>query len=483
MANRRDYYFKQKVTEAELDAGFDGLETADRNLVTDANLIGIYQALAVSQQVSPNLTVQVSGPGAAYDQVGQRIAIPSTQNADLSVDDSSVSTAVTTPGNSRIVSLFIRFKRALSDLRIDGNSATVYFVRAESFEFVVNAGAEAVGPTPPALRSDAILLADVTRSYGVSTIVNGNISTTRRQFAIKTGLIAVGTVLEAIAAVTAATSLNYGGGGAWADSTTNPAATVEAQLDKIISDLTSTTGTRGAGKLTAPARGNWADSTTNPATTLDAAIAKIVTDLASAGGLNKIGKLTGTGEILYSSARLRKIPLSPLILQASTGPDQTSTILKQPGNDPAASGTLLCKATLQTNSGLYFADLNPYIREGMTIADLRVTCTPGAARAGGARVEVRFARQQYNSDQLTWDNDDPSEPNWEYDDGTANHQTISLAADPDFFNLTLHRDVVRSAQACSYYVLIKAGNTAGAANDMIHNIELWVNELGPTGTS
>lgn len=36
---------------------------------------------------------------------------------------------------------------------------------------------------------------------------------------------------------------SYSGGGAWADGTTNPATTVEAQLDKIISDLSGATGT------------------------------------------------------------------------------------------------------------------------------------------------------------------------------------------------------------------------------------------------
>lgn len=39
-----------------------------------------------------------------------------------------------------------------------------------------------------------------------------------------------------------ASNIQYGGGGAWSDGTTNPATTVEAQLDKIISDLSPTTG-------------------------------------------------------------------------------------------------------------------------------------------------------------------------------------------------------------------------------------------------
>jgi hypothetical protein len=40
-----------------------------------------------------------------------------------------------------------------------------------------------------------------------------------------------------------AADISYGGGGNWADGTTNPATTVEVQLDKIITDLAGATGT------------------------------------------------------------------------------------------------------------------------------------------------------------------------------------------------------------------------------------------------
>jgi hypothetical protein len=49
------------------------------------------------------------------------------------------------------------------------------------------------------------------------------------------------------------TATNYAGGGNWADGTTNPATTVEAQLDKIISDLAGSTGT---GKIKGSAVGS-----------------------------------------------------------------------------------------------------------------------------------------------------------------------------------------------------------------------------------
>ncbi len=49
----------------------------------------------------------------------------------------------------------------------------------------------------------------------------------------------------------AASAIGYAGGGAWADSTTNPATTVELQLDKIISDLTNTAGAARVGAAAA----------------------------------------------------------------------------------------------------------------------------------------------------------------------------------------------------------------------------------------
>jgi hypothetical protein len=56
----------------------------------------------------------------------------------------------------------------------------------------------------------------------------------------------------------AASATSYAGGGNWADGTTNPATTVEAQLDKVISDLASA---GGADKVGATVASLWADAT------------------------------------------------------------------------------------------------------------------------------------------------------------------------------------------------------------------------------
>ena len=49
MSNRLDYYFRQRVTEAELDLGFAELEQADQNQVADLGFTGVLANAVVSQ--------------------------------------------------------------------------------------------------------------------------------------------------------------------------------------------------------------------------------------------------------------------------------------------------------------------------------------------------------------------------------------------------------------------------------------------------
>lgn len=272
--NRRDYFFRQLVTEDELDAGFECAEQADRAIMADLGLVGVVSGLTVTQH-SPtaNMTVDVAS-GVAYDQQGQRCAIASTQSPDLSVDSLSVSTAVVTPGNEKYVGLYIKFARALSDPRLDGNNLTVYFVRAESFTLWKVQGAEAVIPTavPPALLSDGILLADARLIFGQTQIVNADLSASRRQNAFKFSTISVGTPEESDAAVLAAalasssadltahlndttdahdaSAISYAGSGNWQDGTSIVAVNLEAVVDEIVQNLARTnTSSSGAGKI------------------------------------------------------------------------------------------------------------------------------------------------------------------------------------------------------------------------------------------
>lgn len=280
MADRRDYFFRQKVTEAELDAGFNGLEAADFNLAVDHDLIGIVEGFGVSQHAgSADLSVDVQGPGAAYSKQGERIGFSATQNVDVSQDDGGTTTAVSVSGNEKWVSVFIEFDRALDDPRIDGNSATVFFVRNESFKFSVVQGSEATigAATRPALDSGKILLADVHRTNGQTSIVNADIDVTRREDAYRlTGTVAIarGTAKEAIGDVLdalnehidgdgnqhPAADVTYTGSPNWATgaSLTGDPENAEAAIDAVVSDLASTDG---ASRIGAAATGNLAEGT------------------------------------------------------------------------------------------------------------------------------------------------------------------------------------------------------------------------------
>ena len=200
------------LTEAELDGAFDAAEQADWDIIADAGLIGIASGLDVTQH-SPtaDLTVDVTS-GTAYDPSGKRVRIGSGQTVDLSVDHLSASTAVGASGNSKVISLYVYADRLLSDPRVDGNSNTVQYSRAESFAFYVKQGSEATTGTesPPALEPDKVLLADVTIDFGQTQIVDADINTNasggnRRQdaFVASAGNLAIreGTAEEALAAI------------------------------------------------------------------------------------------------------------------------------------------------------------------------------------------------------------------------------------------------------------------------------------------
>jgi photosystem II stability/assembly factor-like uncharacterized protein len=266
-----DFYFRQKVTQAELDAAYAAVEAAIDRLYGDLGITGITYGATVSQHVpTPDLTVDVSA-GVVIDQTGQRSLWSAIENVDCSVDENSVSTSVTTPGNEKWLSLFVEFVRAPTDERVDGEQQTVYFEQNESYQFNVVQGAEAVIPTAtkPSLRSDQILLADIRLINAQTQILNADINIDRREWAVQVTSagasvdIDKGTLGEALqdladalsSHVTSgssqhlASAVDYAGGGAWHDGTTNPATDVESQLDKVITDLVSNDGADRVGAL------------------------------------------------------------------------------------------------------------------------------------------------------------------------------------------------------------------------------------------
>jgi hypothetical protein len=360
--NRYNFYYLQVVTEGHLDDFGGQVELADFRLGSDfwgtssnQNKVGILFGMGVTPE-TPNSTKVVVGTGVAYGPRpglytpnspgsvphGQRIDVTIAKTVDIALDLSGTSTAVTGgASNKRIVSVFARYKRALSDPRVDGTAATIQYQHNDDVEFLVVQGSEYT-TTPsagnfPALRSDAVLVCDIVRNH--SSINGGNVALSdikvsnefeaqgrpssredlfvvnadplgavsmslrgirrgqikdviadlvgyRNEMVLaltstaatdgamyintkdRTNVISVpagtiGSQLDAIIAAintsTAATSINYGGGGNWRDGTTNPATNVELQLDKIVTDLTSqaSTTTDGASKIGTANRTNF----------------------------------------------------------------------------------------------------------------------------------------------------------------------------------------------------------------------------------
>lgn len=170
----------------------------------------------------------------------------------------------------------------------------------------------------------------------------------------------------------AATAISYAGGGNWADSTTNPATTVEAQLDKIISDLSPSTGSAkigGAASGTDISAGtvaaqiadlavNWlkmsrantiaAAQTFSSLITANGGIianALISADFGILGGSNRSIKLNGTGRYGYDNTT---IPLAAQFFRPVNG---SFTTAGSPNHWEVSSGSGVLSAGLTLPEG------------------------------------------------------------------------------------------------------------------------------------
>lgn len=174
--DRRNFYFKQRVTAAELEvATQDGPEQALWNLANDTGIFGIIAGGVVTQHDPVNMTVDVVGPFTGYDQAGARVHAASTEVKSCTTDYDGNPTVPTVPGESRWISILARFARYEDDQRIDGNGDTVYWVDNEYHEYRIISGTAAVSPVRPAKPSDAILVCDILLTYGQTTVLNADI--------------------------------------------------------------------------------------------------------------------------------------------------------------------------------------------------------------------------------------------------------------------------------------------------------------------
>lgn len=250
----RDWYYKQLVTQGEMDQAFGWAQSADWAQVEDLVFWGIIDQLGVTEEATPDLTVDVAGPGLAYGKDGERIFVASTQNVDCSVDEYGSPTAVVGAGNEKYLSLFVRFARNPQAPEVDGNGLTVYTEQFESYELIVRQGTEAVIPTAtaPALLGDAILLADIHLVFGQTQILNADIGVDRREdwvrySSINFGTVVVGTPKEAVEYALALVDTLWGAfpfsfastwfGAAPVLGPAPPPTTIQQALDAIVYDI------------------------------------------------------------------------------------------------------------------------------------------------------------------------------------------------------------------------------------------------------
>ncbi len=184
MADRLNFYFRQRVTEAELDLAFTQLEAADQALASDLGIFGIISG-AVPRPHEPlaDLTIDLTSPAKAYDRMGQRVFFGADQRVDCAVDEQGLPTSVMQAGFARWLGVFLRFRRQLSDPRTDGNGQQVFFRRDESFELRVRQGPEAPenAASRVALAEDELLVCDVRLRQGQTRIAAADIDLSRRQ--------------------------------------------------------------------------------------------------------------------------------------------------------------------------------------------------------------------------------------------------------------------------------------------------------------
>lgn len=301
MADRRDFYFQQLVTEGEIDGAFDGLEQADWDLASDVGIFGIISGLVATQH-SPvaDLSIDLTGPGRAYDASGRRIYVATAQTVSLATDENGVSTDPG-DGKDRWVAVFVRFDRALSDERVDGNSQAVYFQRNESFEFVVRQGAAA--DTGEAVRvaldDSMVLVCDVLRSVPAdpqpgegTTIENAAISISRRQAFVFADSSAISIDQDNFAGQDTIDATTVEG------ALLDLATAADTSLDRMDAHVGGTAEKHASTAITTAATG-WLGGAT-----VAAQLAEIVTDLASTSvgveGASRIGVGTLTGTASYA---------------------------------------------------------------------------------------------------------------------------------------------------------------------------------------
>jgi hypothetical protein len=176
--DRRDFYYAQKVTQANMDEAFDLVEAAEFTIKKDmfAGANGFLAApVTVAQEGAGTTRVDV-GTGLGWDKFGQRVENPNaSQFVDFTGDDD--------PTNPRIAAIYLQFARALSGGTTDGLGNPISYNRDESFALVKVLGTPAGSPTPPAHDpAQGLRLAHVTIPAAGGVITSAEIDTSVQNY-------------------------------------------------------------------------------------------------------------------------------------------------------------------------------------------------------------------------------------------------------------------------------------------------------------
>lgn len=168
--DRSDFYYRQIVTQAEMDQAFDDVANGLGHRATDQDTWGVVSGYVVFENSPNDLWINISS-GVAYDDDGNRI--PNT----ISISQVLLSSLVpTTPGESRYVRMLVSHTRDLQDPRLDGNNDPVDYRQLDDHQISYVFGAASSTPAKPSKPAGCVSLAMVILSYGQTAIDDGDIS-------------------------------------------------------------------------------------------------------------------------------------------------------------------------------------------------------------------------------------------------------------------------------------------------------------------
>jgi len=192
-----------------------------------------------------------------------------------------------------------------------------------------------------------------------------------------------------------ASAIGYQGGSAWADATTNPATTVEDQLDKLVTDLAATAG---AARVGAASTGNFADGSPATGADIQALINSVVAKLAATAGAARVGGAASaasfSGAPWSISAQAVNSQLSGL-LAAINAEYRTRTVSTSTTLDSGGIRDKVVFMTVGTGSGGFTLTLpDPASNAGRVLI---LIDTLGNLALGSAVTLARFGSEKINN--------------------------------------------------------------------------------------